>query len=55
MLGDILARGGDTWDALELLRDLKQNNPGFDYRILYEKHHGKRRPVAIAYMTAQMK
>jgi hypothetical protein len=43
---------GDTWEALKYLRTLKEEVPGFDFRIQYNP---KGRPTAICRMLPHMR
>jgi hypothetical protein len=51
LLQKTMQDGGDTWEALKDLRTLKEEVPGFDFRIQYDP---KGRPTAICWMLPHM-
>jgi hypothetical protein len=52
LLQKTMQDGGDTWEALKYLRTLKEEVPGFDFRIQYDP---KGRPTAICWMLPHMR
>ena len=52
LLRKIMQEDSCTWDALRFLDQLKESNPGFDYRVKYD-HFG--RPEAVCWMLPEMR
>jgi hypothetical protein len=52
LLRKVMQEDGTTWDALRFLDTMKENNPGFDYRINYNQEG---RPEGICWMLPEMR
>ncbi len=52
LLRKIMQEDSCTWDALRFLDQMKESNPGFDYRVKYD-HFG--RPEAVCWMLPEMR
>jgi hypothetical protein len=52
LLRKVMQEDSSTWDALRYLDELKESNPGFDYRVKYD-HFG--RPEAVCWMLPEMR
>ncbi len=52
LLRKVMQEDSSTWDALRFLDQMKDSNPGFDYRVKYDKFG---RPEALCWMLPEMR
>ena len=52
LLRKVMQEDSSTWDALRFLDQMKESNPGFDYRV---KKDSIGRPEAICWMLPEMR
>lgn len=52
MLRRVLQEGGDIWDAIAFLEQVKDSNPGTFYRVKYDQ---RQRPEAICWILPEMR
>ena len=53
LLRSVIQDSGELWEAEALLRKLKETDPKFDYRIMYDNQTG--RPIGLVYTTKIMR
>jgi hypothetical protein len=52
LLRKVMQEDSSTWDALRFLDQMKESNPGFDYRVKYDAFG---RPEAVCWMLPEMR
>ena len=52
LLRKVMQEDSSTWDALRFLNKMKEDNPGFDYRVKYDRFG---RPEAVCWMLPEMR
>jgi hypothetical protein len=52
LLRKVMQEGSSTWDALRFLKQMKQTNPGFDFRVKYDPFG---QPEGVCWMLPEMR
>jgi hypothetical protein len=52
LLRKVMQEDSSTWDALRFLEQMKETNPGFDYRVKYDSYG---RPEGVCWMLPEMR